>query len=80
MLVISVVFLTRPVTSVSPNHDKLDTPGVLQLTWLLSDAKMENENTKIADHLKNQAKGDVNLKRLREIGKEIPVAGWPHDL
>lgn len=85
LLLVTAAILTQHAQPSSAEHAKLDTAGVLQLTWLLgtkSDIPTGGSpyssvygGCKIADCLRSNAKS-ADIADLREAGKEITVEGW----
>ena len=85
LLLVTATILTRHAQPSSAEHAKLDTAGVLQLTWLLgtrsdiltggSPHNSVYDGCKIADHLRSNAKS-ADIADLREAGKEIPIEVW----
>ena len=51
-LLLVAIILTQPAKSSSSDHDKLGTPGVLQLTWLLSDAEVDDPDPQAGKRVK----------------------------
>ncbi len=69
------VLLTRHAQPASREHAELETTGVLQLTWLLYNAKCADCELKIVERIREDKTGP-KIEDLRKQGHKIEVAGW----
>ncbi|KAI0692392.1 hypothetical protein BC835DRAFT_1416597 [Cytidiella melzeri] len=83
LLLVLALILTRHAQPKSASQAKLDTTGVLQITWLLGTKNGPNHETEDAHYSSGKniantlrSKAGAEMQDLREKGRDIEVDGW----